>query len=63
MLHSLTPDGLDCIDDGIDCINIFIYYACDRETRVPADLWKLLPQLEYITGGTDDDVDGGFAQE
>lgn len=63
MMHSLTPDGLDSIDDGLDCINIFIYYACDRETRVPAELWKLLPQLMFITGGTDDDVDGGFAQE
>jgi len=63
MLHSLTPDGLDCIDDGLDCINIFIYYACNRETRVPGQLWKMLPQMMYITGGGDDDVDGGFAFE
>ena len=44
LMHSLTPDGLDAIDDGLDCINIFIYYACDKETtRVPNELWKLLP--------------------
>jgi len=36
LMHCLTPDGLDVIDDGIDCTNIYIYYACDRETRVPA---------------------------
>lgn len=42
-MHSLTPDGLDCIDDGLDCINIFIYYACTLETRVPAELWTMLP--------------------
>ena len=63
LLHSLTPDGLDCIDEGLDCINIFVYYACDRESRVPAELWKLLPQMIYITAGNDNDVDGGFAFE
>lgn len=63
MMHSLTPDGLDAIDDGLDCINIFIYYGCDRESRVPAEIWKLLPQIIYVTGGTDTDVDGGFAFE
>mmetsp|Transcript_42364 Transcript_42364/g.55849 ORF Transcript_42364/g.55849 Transcript_42364/m.55849 type:complete len:774 (-) Transcript_42364:479-2800(-) len=63
LMHCLTPDGLDSIDDGLDCTNIFIYYACDRESRVPVELWKLLPQMMYITGGNDDDVDGGFAFE
>ena len=63
MMHSLTPDGLDVIDEGLDCINIFIYHGCDRQSRVPAELWKLLPQIIYITGGNDNDVDGGFAME
>lgn len=43
LVHSLTPDGLDAIDEGLDCINIFVYYACDAEHRVPNELWKLLP--------------------
>lgn len=63
LLHSLTPDGLDCIDEGIDCVNIFLYYACSTETRVPAELWKLVPQMMFVTAGNDDDIDGGFAFE
>ena len=27
LMHSLTPDGLDAIDDGLDCINIFTYLS------------------------------------
>ena len=27
--HSLTEDGLDVIDEGLDCINILIYHAFD----------------------------------
>ena len=63
LMHSLTPDGLDAIDDGLDCINVFIYHACDRTTRVPNELWKLLPQMMYMVAGNDNDVDGGFAHE
>lgn len=63
MMHCLTVDGLDSIDDGLDCINVFLYYACSPETRVPQELWKLLPQMMFIVAGTVDDVDGGFAHE
>lgn len=63
LMHSLTPDGLDVIEEGLDCINIFIYYACDRTTRIPAELWKLLPQMLFIIAGKENDVDGGFAFE
>lgn len=63
LMHSLTPDGLDAIEDGMDCVNIFLYYACDRETRAPIELWKLLPQMMYIVAGAENDVDGGFAHE
>jgi hypothetical protein len=63
LLHSLTPDGLDAIDEGLDCINIFIYYACDRDTRVPPELWKTLPQMLFMVGGNENDAEGGFAFE
>jgi len=63
LLHSLTPDGLDCIEEGLDCINIFIYHACNRDSGVPVEIWKLLPQMLFITAGNADDVDGGFAFE
>ena len=51
MVHSLTPDGLEAIEEGLDCINIFIYYGCDKTTRVPIELWKLLPQMIYVAAG------------
>lgn len=63
LAHSLTEDGLDVIDEGLDCINILIYNAYDQETRVPVELWKLLPRMIFITAGNDNDVDGGFCLE
>ena len=62
-MHSLTPDGLDVLEDGLDCIITFIYHACDRNTRVPGELWKLLPQMMFIAAGNEGDVDGGFGFE
>jgi len=26
-MHCLTPDGLDAIEDGLDCIAIILYYG------------------------------------
>jgi len=63
LMHALTPDGLDSIDDGLDCINIFIYYGCDRQIGVPLELWKFLPQMLFMVAGDANDVDGGFAFE
>ena len=63
LTHSLTPDGLESIEEGLDCINIFIYYGCDQSTRVPIELWNLLPQMIYIVAGNGQDSDGGFASE
>ena len=63
IVHSLTPEGLDAIDEGLDCVNIFIYYGCDQQTRVPIECWKLLPQMMFMVAGEDNDVDGGIAME
>lgn len=27
LLHSLTPDGLDSIEDGLDCIALILYHG------------------------------------
>lgn len=27
LMHCLTPDGLDAIEDGLDCIAIILYYG------------------------------------
>ena len=63
LMHSLTTDGLDAIDDGLDCINVFVYYGCDKQIGVPVQLWKLLPQMLFMVAGDANDVDGGFAIE
>lgn len=59
LMHGLTPDGLDAIEDGLDCIALILYYG----NQVNAELWRLLPQMLYIVAGKDDDVDGGFGNE
>ena len=43
LIHSLSEDGIDCLEEGLDIINIFLYYACDRETGIAAELWKFVP--------------------
>ena len=62
-MHSLTPDGLDVLEDGLDCLLTYIHHACTRESRVPDELWKLLPQMMFLTAGNEGDVDGGFGFE
>ena len=62
-MHSLTPDGLDAIEDGIDIINCIIYYGTTPEAPISAEMWKLFPQILHITCGAENDVDGGFAFE
>jgi hypothetical protein len=27
LLHSLTPDGMDSIEDGLDCIALLLYHG------------------------------------
>ena len=63
MMHSLTPDGLEAIEEGLDCINIFIYYGCTPETKVPECLWKILPMMMYVVVGGENDMDGGYGFE
>jgi hypothetical protein len=61
-MHGLTPDGLDAIEDAIDCITLLIYYGATG-VKIAPTLWKLVPQMLYITAGKEGDVDGGFAFE
>ena len=63
LMHSLTPDGLDAIEDGIDIINCMIYHGTGPEAPISSEMWKLFPQILHITAGQESDVDGGFAFE
>ena len=53
LLHSLTADGLDSIEEGIDCITILIYHAY-KKSPISAQMWKLYPQLLYVCAGGED---------
>ncbi len=59
LMHGLTPDGLDAIEDVLDCIAIIIYYG----NVVNADMWRLFPYMLHIAAGNDNDIDGGYGHE
>jgi hypothetical protein len=59
LMHGLTPDGLDAIEDGLDCIALILYYG----NQVTPEMWKLYPHMLHIVAGNDNDVDGGFGHE
>lgn len=64
LMHGLTPDGLDAIEDGLDCIALLIYHSNKPgQGKVSPEMWKLFPQMLHIVAGQDGDVDGGFAFE
>ena len=62
LLHSLTADGLDSIEEGVDCITLFLYHGC-KDKPISAEMWKLFPQLLYVCAGNDGDMEGGFGFE
>ena len=62
LLHSLTADGLDSIEEGVDCISMFLYHGY-KEKPISAEMWKLFPQLLYVCAGNDGDMEGGFGFE
>ena len=64
LLHSLTADGLDSIEEGIDSISMLIYYGYKGDGEpLSKELWGLYPQLLYVCAGDDGDTDGGFGFE
>lgn len=61
LMHGLTPDGLDAIEDGLDCIALLVYNS--EKGRLSPDMWKLYPQLLYVVCGDQNDPDGGYGFE
>lgn len=59
LMHGLTPDGLDAIEDDLDCIALILYYG----NQVTPEMWKLYPHMLHIVAGNDTDIDGGFGHE
>lgn len=61
LMYSLTPDGLDSIEDALDCISMILYHG--PTGRVSQRMWKLFPMLLYLVCGDEKDPDGGYGFE
>ena len=57
LVHSLTSQGMDAIEDGVDCLTLLLYYG----EHISPKLWALFPQMLYVVCGEDDN--GGFGME
>jgi hypothetical protein len=63
LMHGLTPDGMDVVEDCLHCINMLVYYGTPKGQCIPVEMWTLLPQVMYMVAGSVDDVDGGYGFE
>ena len=63
ILHTLTIDGLDSIEEGIDCITLLAHHGYKSSRPLSHNMWKLYPQLLYICAGNDGDEEGGYGFE
>ncbi len=61
MMYALTPDGLDSIEDSLDCIAMFLYHS--TAGNVSPKMWKIFPHLLYLVCGDEKDPDGGYGFE
>jgi hypothetical protein len=61
LMFTLTPDGLDSIEDSLDCIAMILYHG--PQGKVSQRMWKLFPQLLYVVCGDEKDPTGGYGFE
>ena len=40
-MHGITPDGMDSIEDVLDCIALVVYHS--EPGRISQRMWKLYP--------------------
>lgn len=61
LMFSLTPDGLDSIEDALDCITQILYHS--PAGQLSPKMWKIFPHLLYLVCGDEKDPDGGYGFE
>mmetsp|Transcript_39342 Transcript_39342/g.29058 ORF Transcript_39342/g.29058 Transcript_39342/m.29058 type:complete len:92 (+) Transcript_39342:1036-1311(+) len=61
IMHGLTQDGMEAIDEALDSIALLLYYG--PKEHISPQMWKLFPQLMYVICGEDNDPEGGYAFE
>jgi hypothetical protein len=49
LMHTLTSDGLDSIEESLDCISIILNHG--SEGQVSKNMWKIFPQLIFVLCG------------
>ena len=42
LFHSVSIDGLDSIEEGLDCITMILYYGY-KNRPVSAEMWTIFP--------------------
>ena len=63
LLHSLTAEGLDSIEEGIDCIVMLCYHGYKNGKTLSPRMWKLYPQLLYVCAGDESSQQEGYGFE
>ena len=59
VLYTLTPDGIDTVEEGIECLTLLLYYL----PTVSEPLWSLFPHMVHVITGTPDNAEGGYGYE
>ena len=63
LMHSLTSDGIESLEDGLDCIALIVYHG-GSQFGISKQMWELFPQLLYVIGGDHTDhQESGFGYE
>ena len=62
LLHSVSVDGFDSIEEGLDCITMLLHYA-HKTNPISDNLWTIFPQLLFITVGHEGEDEGGLGFE
>jgi hypothetical protein len=57
VVNTLTPDGLECLDESLECMTLIMHNTKQVSNR----MWSLFPQMIKIVVGNDDESDGGYA--
>ena len=61
LMYSITPDGMDSIEDALDCITMILYHG--NNGAITQRMWRLLPMLLAMVTGDEKDPDGGYGFE
>jgi len=41
MMHGMTADGLDAIEDVLDITALFVYHEFEVDSQLPVELWNI----------------------